>query len=189
MYSAVKTQKPLRNETPLHLGRKTQQPQYSRLMNIRQLLEYDAWATAKLLEAAGALTPEQFVQEFAGDLSSVRQQFTHLLSVTDRYRARLAQETVPDIAPENFATPQDLIQYEAEMRRRLNAFVDGLTEADWSQVQEHATRRGPFRASVEQALLHMVNHATYHRGQVACLLKLHGVEFPDTDFIIWLNQA
>jgi uncharacterized damage-inducible protein DinB len=78
-------------------------------MNVHQLLDYDAWTTAKLLEAAASLTPEQFVQEFAGDLSSVRQQFVHLLSVADRYRARLAQEAVPDIAPESIATPQDLV--------------------------------------------------------------------------------
>lgn len=158
-------------------------------MNIHQLLKYDAWATAKLLEAIGALTPEQFVQEFAGSLSSVRQQFTHLLLVTDRYRARLAQEAVPDISMESFATPQELIAYEAQIRRRLNGFEESLAEADLNRIVEHETRRGLYRASVEQTLLHMVNHATYHRGQVACLLKLHGVEFPDTDFIIWLNQA
>lgn len=158
-------------------------------MNLYQLLDYDAWATAKLLEAVESLSPEQFAQEFAGSLSSVRQQFVHLLSVTDRYRARLAQGTVPDVSAESFATPQDLTTYEAQVRRRLNDFIGRLAEDDLSQVQEHETRRGSFRASTEQTLQHMVNHATYHRGQVACLLKLHGVDFADTDYIIWLNQT
>ena len=158
-------------------------------MDIYKLLDYDAWATGKLLEAVESLSPEQFAQEFAGSLSSVRQQFVHLLSVTDRYRARLAQELVPDISPESFETAQDLISYEAQMRRRLNNFVNGLEQDDLSRVQEHPTRRGMFRASGAHTLLHMVNHATYHRGQIACLLKLHGVEFADTDFIIWLNQT
>jgi uncharacterized damage-inducible protein DinB len=75
------------------------------------------------------------------------------------------------------------------MRHRLNEFMDGLTADNLSRVQEHKTRRGSYWASVEQTLLHMVNHATYHRGQVACLLKLHGVDFADTDLIIWLNQT
>jgi uncharacterized damage-inducible protein DinB len=158
-------------------------------MNVYQLLDYDDWATAKLLKAVGSLSPEQFIQEFAGSLSSVRQQFVHLLLVTDRYRARMAQEAVPDVSPESFAIPQDLITYEAQVRRRLNDFINGLKENDLSRVQEHATRQGSFRASVEQTLQHLVNHATYHRGQVACLLKLHGVDFADTDFIIWLNQT
>jgi len=157
-------------------------------MNPYQLLAYDAWATAQLLEAVAALSPAQFVEEFAGSLSSVRQQLAHLISVTDRYCARLAQEAVPDVAAESFATPQELIAYEAQVRRRLNDFITGLAEDDLSHLQEHATRRGPFRATVGQTLCHMVNHATYHRGQVACLLKLHGVDFADTDLIIWLNQ-
>lgn len=158
-------------------------------MNVYQLLDYDAWATRKLLEAVGALSPEQFVHEYGGSLSSVRQQFVHLLSVTDRYRARLAQEVVPDISPESFATPQDLLLYEAQMRQRLDNFIAKLDENSLNQVTEHVTRKGLFRATVSQTLFHMVNHATYHRGQIACLLKLHGVDFADTDFIIWINQT
>jgi len=158
-------------------------------MNARQLLEYDAWATAQLLEAVKTLTPEQFVQEFAGSLSSVRVQFAHLLSVADRYRARLAHDAVPDIAPESIASPQDLVAYESQMRLRLNVFIERLADIDPNLVHEHATRRGSYWATVEQTLLHMVNHATYHRGQVACLLKLHGVDFADTDYIIWLNRT
>ncbi len=157
-------------------------------MDVYQLLDYDEWATAKLLAAVETLSPEQFAHEFTGSLSSVRQQFAHLLSVADRYRARLAQAAVPDVSPEDFANPQELIAYAAQMRRQINDFMNGLEESDLHQVHEHATRKGVFPASVEQTLIHMVNHASYHRGQIACLLKLHGVDFPDTDFIIWINQ-
>lgn len=158
-------------------------------MNVYQLLHYDAWATAKLLKAVESLSPQQFAHEFAGSLSSVRQQFVHLLSVADRYRARLAQEPVPNIQPESFITPQDLISYEAQMRRRLNEFMNRLPQDEFGRIVEHETRKGSFRATVEETLQHMVNHASYHRGQAACLLKLHGVDFADTDYIIWLNQA
>lgn len=157
-------------------------------MTVHQLLEYDAWATAELLQAVEALSPEQFTQEPAGPLSSVRQQFAHLLTVTDRYCARLSGEEVPDISAESFSTPRDLISYESQMRQRMKDFLDNLDESTLEQVHEHATRKGVFRASIEQTLRHMANHATYHRGQVACLLKLHGVDFPDTDIILWLNQ-
>ena len=158
-------------------------------MNVYQLLEYDAWATSKLLEALESLSPEQFVQENASPLSSVRQQFVHLLSVTDRYRARLAKEPAPDVSPESFATPQDVIAYNAQMRLRLSDFIKKIDQESSGQDVEHLTRKGVFRATIGQTLLHMVNHATYHRGQVACLLKFYGVDFADTDFIIWINQV
>ncbi len=158
-------------------------------VNFYQWLEYDAWATAKLLEAVEQLSPQQFAHEFAGSLSSVRQQFVHLLSAADRYRARMAGDEVPDVLPDSFATVQDLSTYAAQVRQRISGFVERLTQEDLSRVQEHTTRRGSYSATVEQTLGHMVNHATYHRGQVACLLKLHGVDFADTDFIIWINQT
>jgi uncharacterized damage-inducible protein DinB len=34
-------------------------------------------------------------------------------------------------------------------------------------------------------LRHIVNHSTYHRGQVASKLKRLGVEQPSTDFVDW----
>jgi uncharacterized damage-inducible protein DinB len=37
-------------------------------------------------------------------------------------------------------------------------------------------------------LRHVVNHATYHRGQVASKLKRLGVEPPATDFIFWVRE-
>jgi uncharacterized damage-inducible protein DinB len=67
-------------------------------MNINQFLDYDSRATKKLLEAVESLSPEQFVQDFSGSLSSVRQQFVHLLSVADRYRASRTRSSAQCLA-------------------------------------------------------------------------------------------
>ena len=37
-------------------------------------------------------------------------------------------------------------------------------------------------------LRHIVNHSTYHRGQVASKLKLFGIEQPITDFFFWVIE-
>jgi uncharacterized damage-inducible protein DinB len=37
-------------------------------------------------------------------------------------------------------------------------------------------------------LRHIVNHSTYHRGQVAAKLKRLGVEQPLTDFFFWVME-
>ena len=47
-------------------------------------------------------------------------------------------------------------------------------------------RRGRVATLPPWAVLrHIVNHSTYHRGQVASKLKRFGVEQPATDFIFW----
>jgi uncharacterized damage-inducible protein DinB len=37
-------------------------------------------------------------------------------------------------------------------------------------------------------LRHIVNHATYHRGQIASKLKRFGIEPPNTDFFFWAAE-
>jgi len=43
----------------------------------------------------------------------------------------------------------------------------------------------PFVNNVEAIMIHTMNHASYHRGQVAMLLRLNGFEPVNTDFITY----
>jgi uncharacterized damage-inducible protein DinB len=43
----------------------------------------------------------------------------------------------------------------------------------------------PFVNNVEAIMIHTVNHASYHRGQVAMLLRENGFEPANTDFITY----
>ena len=42
-----------------------------------------------------------------------------------------------------------------------------------------------FENNVQQIMIHLVNHGTYHRGQVAMLLRQKGYEPINTDFITY----
>lgn len=157
-------------------------------LSVSEMLAYDQWATRQLLPAVLAITDEQFVQEFSGELSSVRQQFVHLLSVSDRYRARIMREPVPDVDFLSFETPASLPPYAAEIEERLLAMIGSLTAERLKEETRLETRRGVFVMTVEQTILQIVNHGTYHRGQVASMLKCHGVEPIDSDIVIWWNR-
>lgn len=154
-------------------------------VSIQDLLDYDRWATSQLLAAIAPLSEEQFIHEFSGELSSIRQQSVHLVSVTDRYRARLMGEPVPDKQPDAFSGPQDVIDYAAAVAVAITKMSSSLTPERLLEQIRHETKRGVFVQTVEQTLFHMVNHGTYHRGQIACLLKLLGVESIDTDMVIY----
>lgn len=150
--------------------------------------EYDAWATRQLLECAMQLPAAAAMREFPGHNNSVHGQFLHLLSVIDRYRARLEDAPVPDVQKDDVPSMESLQVYESRVRGHWNAFLESLTADALLEVRTHATRRGEFRLSTHDILLHIANHGTYHRGQIATLLKLHGFDFPDTDIPFWLNS-
>ncbi|MEO8795599.1 MAG: DinB family protein [Daejeonella sp.] len=45
-----------------------------------------------------------------------------------------------------------------------------------------------FSNKVKDILFHVVNHSTYHRGQIATLLKAAGISPPVTDYIMLKRQ-
>ncbi|AIE87336.1 DinB family protein [Fimbriimonas ginsengisoli] len=156
---------------------------------ILDLLRYDQWATDQMFASVSALTEAQFTHEFAGELSSVRQQCIHMLGASDRYRARIMGEPVPDVVPDSFSTPAEAASYASEVSARYRQMVPTLTPERLAEEIRNDTRRGLFILTVEQTLLQVINHGTFHRGQIACLLKLHGVEPIDSDYILWVNAA
>ena len=64
-------------------------------------------------------------------------------------------------------------------------FVDGLSSEE--QMEFRRVVRGterPLRDTVQ----HLLHHSTYHRGQVATLLRQSGCVPPPTDFLVFLGD-
>jgi uncharacterized damage-inducible protein DinB len=70
---------------------------------------------------------------------------------------------------------------EAELR----AFVDGLSDVEMERPITYANLRGEtWTYPLWPALLHVLNHQSYHRGQVTTQLRLLGVAAPSVDFLM-----
>ncbi len=71
-----------------------------------------------------------------------------------------------------------------------SAWFARLTDADLSRVVEfEAASGGRFRDSVEDILTQLFGHSSYHRGQIALLLRRIGAEPAPTDFIFWARDG
>jgi uncharacterized damage-inducible protein DinB len=67
--------------------------------------------------------------------------------------------------------------------------------ADWFRGQTHPslaapisyrnTAGVPFEAPLWQLMQHVLNHSTYHRGQVTLLLRAVGARLASTDLVTW----
>ncbi len=59
-----------------------------------------------------------------------------------------------------------------EHEARLLGFVRGLTQSDLDRVIEYRTLKfGVYSNPLWESMQHLVNHGTYHRGQVTTLLR------------------
>jgi uncharacterized damage-inducible protein DinB len=160
------------------------------LADLKTLLDYHYWARDRMLDAASQLTPEQFTRDLGSSFRSVRDTLAHTYSSEwmwySRWQGR-SPSTLPfDQFPDVAAIRSAWSDHEAKMR----AFVDVLDEAGILRVYEFTLRSGQPATSVFwQMLQHLVNHASYHRGQVTTMLRQLGAQpAKSMDMIAYYRQ-
>ncbi len=150
------------------------------------LFAYNRWADRRILDACRTLSPEQYAAEPTPGWSSVRSSLVHIAVVIEGWLCGLAGEP-----PGAVATEADLpaVDDVARLLDRADAIFQRLlpTLTPERLATPQTLRRGTRSATLPPwaVLRHLVNHSTYHRGQVAAKLKRLGVEPPATDLVFW----
>ena len=152
--------------------------------DITALYLYTAWANERIFEAAEALTPADALRPVGGSFPSVRDTLAHTAAADWIWLCRWTGES-----PRGWPTwANGSINEIREEWRRIHAdrlaFINGLSDADLTREIAFTRINGESdRAPMGFLLQHVVNHATYHRGQVASQLRLLGVMPPSTDLL------
>jgi uncharacterized damage-inducible protein DinB len=157
---------------------------------IRLLYDYNSWANRRTLESCAALTPEQFTKDMGSSFPSIRHTLTHIMDAEWVWLERF-QERAASAMPDN-SRFGDLASLRAEwtaLETRLMGFMRGLTQADLERVIEYKTMKfGVYRNPMWQSLQHLVNHGTYHRGQVTTLLRQLGAQPNSLDLMHFYRE-
>ncbi len=154
------------------------------------LYDYNAWANHRSLDAASALTAEQFTKPMGSSFSSVRDTLAHIYGGEwlwlERFQGR-SPSSLPDTT--QFADVASLRERWNEHEGRLLSFVRGLTQAELNRVMEYRTLKfGVYRNPLWQSMQHLVNHGTYHRGQVTTMLRQLGAQPILTDLMHFYRE-
>jgi uncharacterized damage-inducible protein DinB len=137
------------------------------------LFAYDRWANRKVLDACRKLTAEQYVAEPAPGWSSVRSTVYHIALVTEVHLRTLAGDPDDSIPTEaELATVDDAARLLERAYRRFEELQPTLTPERLNTVFTLRARRN--RTLPRGRCCAIVNHSTYHRGQVASKLKRLG---------------
>lgn len=143
---------------------------------IRELYEYNAWANARILETAAALSPEQLIAPGGASFDSVRDTLVHTMGAQWLYLERW-HGRAPRALPEPAGFP-DLGALRARwdaIERDTQAFVEGLDDARLGADFSYVNARGEtWTYPLWQQMIHQVNHATQHRSEAAVLLTKMG---------------
>ena len=140
---------------------------------LQTLVDYHYWARDRLFPAVETLSDEQLRRPLGNSFSSVFDTMVHLCGADWIWRSRWEGESPMALPkPELY---HDLSKVRAawlDEERRIRAIVDRLgPEGILRPVEYTGWDRRRQAQPFWQMLQHVVNHGSYHRGQVTTMLR------------------
>jgi uncharacterized damage-inducible protein DinB len=153
-------------------------------------VRYSAWASRRVLESAGTLDAEELHRGLGSSYGGVHGTLVHIFQADSIWFDRLHGVSTGSLG--TYAPDADF----AAFSRRWLAVLDGwvawaesLDGAGWDRVVDYRNIKGEAdRQPAWRIALHVVNHASYHRGQVTTMLRQLGREPVGTDLMAYYRS-
>jgi uncharacterized damage-inducible protein DinB len=153
--------------------------------DINALLDYHYWARDRMLAALDALTHEQFTQPIESSFKSIRDTVVHTMGAEAVWYSRWLGSPQGMPTTEGFRDVASLRSTWRELESGVRAFFHELgTERIQTRMEYKSLKGEPHSSTFAQMLQHVVNHASYHRGQVTTMLRQMGAKPPESSDLI-----
>lgn len=164
----------------------TQSPQ-----DIAKLFAYTWWANEKALETVTQLTPDEYARPIGGSFGSIQGTLAHLYGADwvwlERWHGR-SPRALP--AAEGVPSLEALKEKWRAVEEKQREFVERLTAERMQETLTYVNFAGQtWSYPMHAVLVHLTNHSTYHRGQVATLLRQLGKTPVSTDYLRFLDAG
>ena len=157
---------------------------------IREIYGYNRWANARSLQAASTISPADFMKEVGGSFASLRGTLAHMYGAEWIWLQRW-RGTSPRQLPFalDFPDVETIRSRWQEVEREQKQFLDSLDPGRLSEVVSYVNLKGEtFAYPLGRMLQHVVNHASYHRGQITTLLRQLGATPLSTDLLLYDDE-
>jgi uncharacterized damage-inducible protein DinB len=157
---------------------------------ILSLYRYNAWANARILGAVSQVTAEQYLVSASYSHGGLQGTLVHILSAEWIWRSRWeGHSPTGHLSTEDFPTFAALRDHWQGEEKALMAFVENVSEEALNSLLAYRTTSGkPHENLLWELMVHLVNHGTQHRSEVAVILTDFGHSPGDIDFILYLRE-
>ena len=160
------------------------------LADIQTLYEFNYWAKARIMGVVETLSQEQFTKNLGSSHGGIHGTLVHIVGAEHIWFSRWIGQSVNKLLePNDYSTVPAVRQKWDEVEQGVSEFISNLTEENLSAVITYKTTEGKqFSNPLWQMMQHMVNHSTYHRGQIVTMLRQPGVKPIGTDLITFYRE-
>jgi uncharacterized damage-inducible protein DinB len=151
-------------------------------------LRYSGWASRKLLDAARSLNPEDLTRKVGVSHESILGTLSHIHFADRIWYSRVVDPKEPLIKEADLPT---LEREWWDIQRKWETWAEGLSDSGLERVVAYKSLdgKGAFENVTRDILLHLVNHATLHRGQAVGMIRQLGIAPPVTDLIFYHRET
>jgi uncharacterized damage-inducible protein DinB len=140
-----------------------------------KLYQYNAWSNKRVL---GALQ-RQHVSD-----PKILSLMGHIVAAQFLWLHRIKGLPPPDVKLWGEYSLDQLLKLAEKAGQEWLAFVESTDNFDRQLTYTNYVGE-PYTNNVEMIMVHLVNHSSYHRAQIAMLLRQKGFEPINTDFITY----
>jgi len=154
--------------------------------DLQNLVDFNYWARDRVLEAVAGLDAERYTRDLGSSFTSVRDTLVHIYSSEWVWYSRW-QGMSPTTRPstDDFPDVPSLVAAWRSLESQIRAFFHELGEEGMRREIDYRLMNGdPGRSAFWQMLQHVVNHGSYHRGQVTTMLRQMGAPLPKSQDLI-----
>ena len=161
------------------------------LSELRDLFEYNRWAHTRTVDASALLGPDKYAETPNGSSLSLRSVLQNLLAEEVVWLSRWEGHSMaesPDYS--ECADTGALMERWNSLWKRQTRFIESLIEDDLGNPISIRMSNGIETVqTLGDTLAHVVNQATYLRGEAAVLIKQHGGTAPAADLFTYRLES
>lgn len=160
--------------------------------SIQQHLSYNRWANTKIADVLRNIEDIIYFQENKSSFPSIAKTVLHLWGAQYIWLKRLQGESLRTwLSADSKDDKKDSLDGLIQSSIDLELFAISKDESFLTSAYTYKNMKGePFEDRYEDTLFHVVNHGTYHRGQIITMLREAGeTTLPSTDLIHYLRGS
>jgi uncharacterized damage-inducible protein DinB len=146
--------------------------------------EYMLWADAKIWEIVKSLKDEEFSRVVSDRSGSIRERYLHMAHGHSNWYFRWIKREPEKVELEKLSR-DELFSYLI----RTNREIINLLQSNGSDIVQKPFRSADIPLRLEEMIFNIINHATYHRGQIVTLLRILGKDIATTDYVSFLLES
>ncbi|MGG0188463.1 DinB family protein [Bacillus rhizoplanae] len=158
-----------------------------------QTYDYHVWANKRLFEHLKTLPTDVWSTEVQSVFPSISQTFVHMYITDTIWLHTLSDKTFDEVKASAIQLSEKIKGTSMEEMEQLflnssedyQAFFAHQENLDKTVSPKHP-QFGQLETNIFELIQHVVNHGTYHRGNITAMLRQLGYTGTPTDYIFYL---